>query len=146
MIGDEERRQDAVEIARQAKSFLRGSLIPRVDMGVDPERDFEPAGKDFVGTLDGFLDQKDKRGKSCLRDLNSALNRCLAFIQAIRMYDDIKGLAFNDLKIELLSCKIGLEKEIEKFESQGLKMDDRDAFGSDVQRVQALVKLREDKK
>jgi len=142
---DDQRRSAAQSIAMQARLFLKSDPIPRSDLGSDPERNFLPAGhsQGSVAGFDGFLDKKDSRGKTYLKDLSVALDRCLSFLQALRFYEDQKGLAFNDLKTELLSRRIGLEKEIEKFEDQGLKMR---TFGSNVESAQALVRLKEDKK
>ena len=144
---DDQRHSAAESIAMQARLFLKLGPIPRNDMSADPERDFLPAGRDSATSFDDFLDKKDSRGKTHLKDLNVALKRCLSFLQALRFYEDQKSLLFNDLKTELFSRKIGLEKEIEKFESEGLRIDDESAFSTDIQSIQEkIVRLREDKK
>lgn len=144
---DDDRRSAAQSIAMQVRLFLKSGPIPRSDMSADPERNFLPAGRDSATSFDNFLDKKDSRGKTYLKDLNVALKRCLSFLQALRFYEDQKGLAFNDLKTELFSRKIGLEKEIEKFQSEGLRINDQSAFAIDSQAIQErIVRLREDKK
>jgi len=144
---DDQRRSAAQSIAMQARLFLKSGPIPRSDMSADPERDFLPAGRDSATNFDDFLDKKDSRGKIYLKDLGIALTRCSSFLQALRYYEDIKGERFGDLKLELLSRKIGLEKDVEKFESQGLRMNDQSAFGIDTQKIQEkIVRLKEDRK
>lgn len=144
---DDQRHSAAQGIAMQARFFLKLGPIPRSDMSADPERDFLPMGRNSATDFDSFLDKKDSRGKTHLKDLNIALKRCLGFLQALKFYADQKGLAFNDLKIELLSRKAGLERELDKFALQGLRINDESAFAVDSQAIQEkIVRLRKDKK